>query len=351
MFSNGEAFLCRPQPGFETCKYVFFPGCQAAAIAPETVKAAYRDLVSRLSGGVALMLGCCGAITDWAGRYQMYDETAAFIDQQLHALGDPVVIAGCPTCKKMLSQHEGLKIEGIWDVLDEIGLPEGAKGPDRPAAMHDSCGARGDAHTQETIRKLAGQMGCELVETEYSGDESPCCGYGGLVSYANREVAHEMAQMCVNRADVPYITYCMACRDRFAREGRESRHILELIYGTDAGTPPDISEKRYNRLTLKNGLLKEIWGEDTAEMTCEFPIIFTPEALKMMDDRMILREDVIAVMESLRETGEAILDSESGLLITRKRIGNVTFWVKYEEKDGGYIIRGAYSHRMKVENQ
>lgn len=351
MFSNGEAFLCRPQPGFETCKYVFFPGCQAAAIAPETVKAAYRDLASRLQGGVALMLGCCGAITDWAGRYQMYDETAAFIDRQLHALGDPVVIAGCPTCKKMLSQHEGLKIEGIWDVLDEIGLPEGAKGPDKPVAMHDSCGARGDAHTQETIRKLAGEMGCTLVETEYSGDKSPCCGYGGLVAYANRAVAHEMAQMCVNRADAPYITYCMACRDRFAREGRESRHILELIYGTDAGTPPDISEKRYNRLTLKNGLLKEIWGEDTAEMTCEFPITFTPEALKMMDDRMILREDVVAVMESLRETGEAILDSESGLLITRKRIGNVTFWVKYEEKDGGYIIRGAYSHRMKVENQ
>ncbi|NCB51029.1 MAG: aldehyde dehydrogenase [Clostridia bacterium] len=351
MFSNEEAFLCRPQPGFSKCKYVFFPGCQAAAIAPDTVKAAYLDLSSRLSGGVALLLGCCGAISDWAGRCQMYDETAELIDAKLKELGNPIVIAGCPTCKKMLSGHYGGQISGIWEVLLQIGLPDGAKGLSSSAAMHDSCGARGDAHTQQAVRKIAEKLGCELVETEYSGDESPCCGYGGLVMYANRDVANEMARMCVNRTEAPYITYCMACRDRFAREGKESRHILELIYGTDAGAPPDISEKRYNRLTLKNGLLHEMWGEEVAEMKCAFPINFAPEALALMDDRMILKEDVVKVMESLRETGEAVFDSESGLLITRKRIGNVTFWVKYEEKDGGYLIRGAYSHRMKIENQ
>jgi len=351
MFSNDEAFLCRPQPGFDTCKYVFFPGCQAAAIAPDTVKAAYLDLSSRLDGGVALLLGCCGAISDWAGRYQLYDETTAFLDGKLRELGDPIVIAGCPTCKKMLSGHYGGQITGIWDILSELGLPPGGAGLSRPAAMHDSCGARGDAQTQETIRNLAEKLGCTLVETDYSGEMSPCCGYGGLVMYANREVAHEMALMCVNRADAPYITYCMACRDRFAREGRESRHILELVYGTDAGAPPDISEKRYHRLSLKNGLLHEVWGEEIAEMKCAFPIEFTPEALAMMDDRMILKDDVVKVMESLRETGMAVFDSEAGLLITRKRIGNVTFWVKYEEKDGGYLIRGAYSHRMKIENQ
>ena len=37
VFSNDEAFLCRPQPGLPQCKYVFFPGCQATAIAPATV--------------------------------------------------------------------------------------------------------------------------------------------------------------------------------------------------------------------------------------------------------------------------------------------------------------------------
>ena len=86
LFSNNEAFLARPQPGFETCKYVFFPGCQASAIAPETVKAAYLDLCERLEGGVALMLGCCGAIGDWAGRYEMQEKKKKFLMQELSKL-------------------------------------------------------------------------------------------------------------------------------------------------------------------------------------------------------------------------------------------------------------------------
>ena len=348
LFSNEEAFLARPQAGVEKCKYVFFPGCQASAIAPATVRAAYEDLSARLDGGVALMLGCCGAICDWAGRYEMQESTREFILNELSKLGDPIVIAGCPTCKKELSQSVGGEIIGIWDVLEEIGLPEGARGLDRPAAMHDSCGARGDAETQKAIRSIAGKLGCVLQDTEYSGDSSPCCGYGGLTMYANREVAHEMAEKCLERSDAPYISYCMACRDRFAREGRESRHILELVYGTDAGSPPDINEKRWNRLTLKNELLRNIWGEELENMELGYELNFTTEALEMMDDRMILKSDIVAVIEHVRDTNAAIEDEDTGYIMASHRVGNVTFWAAFTEDDKGYTIHRAYSHRMKI---
>ena len=352
LFSNEDAFLSRPQSEFEQCRYVFFPGCQAASIAPETVKAAYADLCARLDGGVALMLGCCGAIADWAGRYEMYESAKQFIRSELAKLGDPVVIAGCPTCARELKEHEGITVKGIWDVLEEIGLPEGAKGLDRPAALHDSCGARGDEHTQNAIRSIASKLGCTLVETEYSGDRSPCCGYGGLTAYANREVAREMTEKCLERSDAPYISYCMACRDRFAREGRESRHILELVYGTDAGTPPDISEKRYNRLSLKRELLRELWGESMEEEKLDFEIIFTDECLHMMDERMILKSDVIGVVKGYKQSGEAIEDSETGLLISRERLGNVTFWVKFtEDEKGAVTVHRAWSHRMTIQRR
>ena len=350
LFSNSEAFLARPQPGFEKCKYLFFPGCQASAIAPETVKAAYLDLCGRLDGGVALMLGCCGAIADWAGRTEMAEQTRELLDRELARLGDPVVIAGCPTCAGELREHGAREVRGIWDLLLELGLPAGAHALERPAALHDSCGARGDARTQESIRELARRLGCELVDTPYSGDRSPCCGYGGLTAYANREVAGEMSEKCLERSDAPYISYCMACRDRFARQGRESRHILELCYGTDAGSPPDISEKRKNRLTLKNELLREIWMEEAMETKLDYPLAFTEEARTMMDDRMILVEDVIAVLEDFRQSGEAIED-EDGLLVARRRVGNATFWVKFSRADDGFLVHRAWSHRMRVEKR
>ena len=348
LFSNGDAFLSRPQPGKEQCRFVFFPGCQAAAVAPATVKAAYLDLCARLSGGVALMLGCCGAICDWAGRYEMQDSTRAFLLSELSKLGDPVIIAGCPTCRKELSELTGRGVKGIWEILDEIGLPDGAKGMDRPAALHDACGARGDARTQETVRRLAEKLGVTLTETPYSGDRAPCCGYGGLTAYANPEVADEITQKALSRSDAPYVSYCMACRDRFARQGRESRYLLELVYGTDAGSPPDISEKRWNRLSLKNELLQELWLEEPKEMKLDYELNYTDEARKLMDGRMILADDVIAVLDAFLENGEAIED-EDGLLAARHRVGNATFWVKFSMAgDNGYLVHRAWSHRMNV---
>ncbi|MDO5459102.1 MAG: 4Fe-4S dicluster domain-containing protein [Eubacteriales bacterium] len=348
LFSNGDAFLSRPQPGKEQCRFVFFPGCQAAAVAPATVRAAYLDLCARLSGGVALMLGCCGAICDWAGRYEMQDSTRAFLLSELSKLGDPVIIAGCPTCRKELSELTGREVKGIWEILDEIGLPDGAKGMDRPAALHDACGARGDARTQKTVRRLAEKLGVTLTETPYSGDRAPCCGYGGLTAYANPEVADEITKKALSRSDAPYVSYCMACRDRFARQGRESRHLLELVYGTDAGSPPDISEKRWNRLSLKNELLQELWLEEPKEMKLDYELNYTDEARKLMDGRMILTDDVIAVLDAFRENGEAIED-EDGLLVARHRVGNATFWVKFSMAgDNGYLVHRAWSHRMNV---
>ena len=94
LFSNSEAFLSRPQPGYETCRYVFFPGCQAGAIAPDVVMQAYEDLSNRVDRGVALMLGCCGAISEWAGRYEMTEKVNEQLKQELAKLGDPIIIAG-----------------------------------------------------------------------------------------------------------------------------------------------------------------------------------------------------------------------------------------------------------------
>ena len=351
LFSNEEAFLCRPQPGHQQCRYVFFPGCQAAAIAPASVRAAYLDLCRRLEGGIALILGCCGAICDWAGRYELYDQTAAFLDNALAQLGNPKIIAGCPTCKKELSSHPGLEIAGIWEILEQIGLPEKAHPPARPVALHDACGARGDPKTQRSIRTLAQKLGCQVVDTPYSGDQSPCCGYGGLTQYTNREVAKKMTEACLERSDLPYLSYCMACRDRFAREGRESMHLLELVYGTSADHCPDISAKRFNRLRLKQELLKEYWHEEVDTVQLDFTIRYAPGAEALMDERMILKSDVIAVLQHLRSTGEAIADADTGLCITRARLGNVTFWVKYQETEDGYLVFSAYSHRMNVVNR
>ena len=239
-------------------------------------------------------------------------------------------------------------VTGGWEILKEIGLPETARGLEVPVAIHDACGARGDVHTQDTIRELLTEMGCTVENTAYSRDLSPCCGYGGLTAYANKDMAAKMAAKCLERSDAPYVTYCMACRDRFVREGRESRHILELLYGDHACSMPDISEKRYNRLMLKEKLLKNIWNEELMMEKKDYTVTYTEYAIRMMDERMILKSDVERVLADYRESQEAVLDEETKELVARSRLGNVTFWVRFIETEEGYLVRRAYSHRMNI---
>ena len=74
------------------------------------------------------MLGCCGAISEWAGRYEMTEKVNEQLKQELAKLGDPMIIAGCPSCMKQLKESLGVRVTGIWEILKEIGLPAQAKG-------------------------------------------------------------------------------------------------------------------------------------------------------------------------------------------------------------------------------
>ena len=84
------------------------------------------------------------------------------------------------------------------------------------------------------------------------------------------------------------------------------------------------------------------------EKQLPYQLSFTEEARQMMDERMILVEDVIAVLNAMRETGEAIYDEEKQVCIARARVGNVTFWVAYTDVEGGFLVHRAWSHRMKI---
>ena len=63
------------------------------------------------------MLGCCGAISEWAGRYEMTEKVNEQLKQELAKLGDPIIIAGCPSCMKQLKESIGAHVIGIWEIL------------------------------------------------------------------------------------------------------------------------------------------------------------------------------------------------------------------------------------------
>ena len=344
-FSNGEAFLARPQPGYETCRYLFFPGCQAAAVSPRTVEITYRRLREELEGGTGLLLGCCGAISRWAAREELLQEALEKIRAAWKSMGRPEILCACPTCLKNLRELTSLPARGVWEVLLELGTEPVT---DQRVSIHDACGAREDGEIRAQIRRFAEALGCRVEEMPFAGELSPCCGYGGLVRYANPKMAEKKAAFASGRSEHRILTYCMACRDQFQRAGKDSIHILELACQVEPGPVPDLSLRRANRLKLKEKLQRELWKEE-GRMEEMLPVIYMEGAREEMDQRMILESDVNAVLKAYESSGEAVEDPEKGWLAASLRLGNVTFWVKFTDTEGCYRVYGAYSHRMTVE--
>ncbi|MCB8968233.1 MAG: 4Fe-4S dicluster domain-containing protein [Ardenticatenaceae bacterium] len=354
-FSNGDKFaMARNQPGTTTSAYLFFPGCQLAGSSPEQVTAVYDYLQANLSGGVGLMLGCCGAPADWAGRDDLRAAALAQFQESHAALGRPKVVLACSSCFQMFKARlPEVELVSLWTLLQEKGMPETAvSGASDAIAIHDPCTTRYETAVQDSVRHLVSQLGYDIAELPRSRETTTCCGFGGLMVYANRDLAKKVVAQRIAESPADYVTYCAVCRDYFAAQGKPTRHLLDLIFGSshDGGRGPGFSQKHENRARLKRQLLQERWGEMVtgAEEYASIRLNLSDALLALLEDRLILVEDLQQVIAYAERGGHKLLNAQSGHFLAQFRPNTVTYWVEYAPDGDGYTVFNAYSHRMDV---
>ncbi|MBI9081186.1 MAG: 4Fe-4S dicluster domain-containing protein [Pseudodesulfovibrio sp.] len=355
-FANGaQSALARHAPGADISEYVFFPGCQLTASDPEGVLAAYDDLCRRL-GSVGLMLHCCGIPAEWSGQQALMEESMEVLREKWQALGGPKIIVACPTCLKTL--REGLPDAAIvshWAILRALGLPAGAKVQDISLAINDPCAARNDVLLREDVRSLLDSLHIDVKEPEYSGEKTPCCGYGGLLSTANPALGEAVARARGEAVEEDYVTYCVMCRDMLAKIGKRAVHLYDLLYpgNDDPGVrpAPGYSVRRENRVYLKERLLRELWCEDGANAKQPYEDIgveFTEQARSAMEDRRILKSDVQKVLLQANTSGCHLVNDKTGHKLASFRPVVVTYWVEYEDRGTEFIVHNTWCHRMHI---
>jgi glutamate synthase (NADPH/NADH) small chain len=355
-FSLSEAFaLARHEPGFSTSRALFYPGCQLSASSPGHVANLYAYLRRTIKGGVGLILGCCGAPAAWAGQEELFQRTIRTMTEEWRRLGQPRIITACSSCYRIFKDNlPDLPVESFWTVLDQAELPREL--PDiekRTVAIHDPCTTRHDKDIQQSVRRIVARLGIPLKELAHHSDMTPCCGYGGHMFFANPEVADKVVNRRIRESDADYLVYCAMCRDNFAARGKRSLHLFDLLFGAGGEDPalrkgPGYSRRHENRARLKVELLRDLWGEKTAEGEAGMKLIISPEVSELLEARMILEEDLLQVVSYAETTGEKIRSPKTGNFIARYRPVSVTYWVEYSGGDSGFIIHNAYSHRMEV---
>lgn len=354
-FSNSEQFsMARNQPDTTTSEYIFFPGCQLSASSPDDVERVYADLRAHLNTNVGLMLGCCGAPADWAGREDLFQTSMENLRTNHASLGKPKVVLACSSCYRVFKKHlPDIEIISLWNLAAEWELPP-ARGNAPAIAIHDPCATRHESEMQDSVRKLVQRLGYPIEELKLSRDKTACCSYGGVMWLANREMADQVVRRRIAESELAYVTYCAMCRDFFAARGKPTRHLLDLIYGADNGWTakrgPDFSQRHENRARLKRKMLREIWGEQMdgqAEYNA-IELILSDELRERLETRLILVEDIQRVIAHAEKTGRKFTNRETGHWLASFKPNAVTYWVEYSPQGDAFEIHNAYSHRMYV---
>ncbi len=357
--ATGEGFaLARHAPGTDASEAAFFPGCQLAASDPQHLERVYAHLRERYEPATGLVLYCCGAPADWAGQAGIFDQTLAGLRERLERLGTRKVVLACPTCQTVFSAHlPEYETVSLWEVLRDAGLPDGAAGSGggRRVAVHDSCTARYQTSVQAAVRDVLAACGYEVEELEMSYERTQCCGFGGLMLYANPEMGDVVARRRVRESDADFVAYCSMCRDRFAAKGKPTAHVLDLLFGDDfaerAGRlGPVLTQRAGQRTALRQRLMERVWGEPAAAPDWRETLLLVPEIELLLEDRYIRPEEVLAVVTRSEETGRRFEEVDTGRRLATLQIGSVTYWVEYEPEGDLFRVHTAYSHRMEIKS-
>lgn len=358
-FSNyAQSIFKGDTPGKENADYLFYPGCQLSASYPEYVEKAYKYLLSNIKEGVGIMLGCCGAPADWAGRKDLMQENIDRFKKIWNETRKPVFILACSSCIRIFDRYlPEIPYVSLWEIIQRYGLPETAKKVQHQILnIHDACATREKNEVHESVRNIAGELGYEIRELKYTKNKTKCCGYGGLVYYANREQAKGFVEDRINETKEDLLVYCAMCKDLFVGGGKRTFHILDLIFGENMEEAarkemPNLSQRHANRIGLKYKLLRELWGEEPdmdLNKEKELNLVISEDIWKIMEQRLILLEDIQQVITHSRISGERFFNPENSSYLANLRIKYVTYWVRYAERDDGIHILSVYSHRMEV---
>lgn len=339
-----------------SAKYAFFPGCNLGALDPDYVIKPYGWLTENYPE-TGLLLRCCSIPVDWAGKGGEHQEALEQLKKDWESLGKPVLVTACLSCDKHL--HDNLpEIETVTlyelmaQTMEKTGSPKAGSASEETYAVFDPCAARGCENVQTAVRNLAGGAGistCELPK----GDLHGCCGFGGQGDIAQPDFAEYVADKRAAASDRPYLVYCSNCRDVFASKGKPAVHILDVLFDIDpdnARPNPTVTQRRRNRVELKEKLLEEFWSETMSDKPArsEYVLIMSDEIAAKVEKQHILEEDICSVIERSERTGRRTRNPENGHYKAYNEIGAITLWVEYSMSDAGAEIHNVYTHRMQI---
>ncbi|BCB96554.1 hypothetical protein JZK55_14760 [Dissulfurispira thermophila] len=231
---------------YQSSETVFWPGCALQGTRPDLVKKITKMLK------IGLVLDCCFDPLFQNGDLDAVKSASERIKKRLNKYGIKHIILGCTNCKKIFSLYmPEIKTEHILEALPEIKSKPKHYIELKDAYLHHPCPSFRFAY----IRELANKHIKGFVSIASQTSHPMCCGLGGATHALSEKLSDQYTEKIISDTKKsPIITYCMGCKNKYLKKGKDAYHILELI--TDSKPlkqPVSASRKWLNRLLLSIG--------------------------------------------------------------------------------------------------
>lgn len=214
---------------------VFWPGCALLNLDGEILEKTLV-ILRRAEPEIRLACGCCGQPTVYLFPEKTENRRNKLVSL-LKKQGIKRIYTACPNCTLQLGELEGFEIIPVWPVLAAHMKPEDLSVPGGSFIWHDPCPTRNDSKQQKAARDLLGVCGSDCTEPEHTGCRTQCCGNFHMLEATDPE---KSARMRRNRLkefpeERTIVSSCEGCLGAFRGEGRQTIHLLELLFGRSKG--------------------------------------------------------------------------------------------------------------------
>jgi hypothetical protein len=141
------------------------------------------------------------------------------------------IITVCAGCDRRFSHlHEGITTSSLWEVIDKL---DNFPFPDHDGlvvSVHDACPVRGKPEVHRAVRSLLNKMHIEIVETEFHGAQSKCCGDSFYPSLPTEIVIEQMRKRASEMPCTNVVVYCISCIKSIYIGGKNPLHLIDLLF-------------------------------------------------------------------------------------------------------------------------
>ena len=220
---------------------VFWPGCALLNLDPSILKKTL-EILARTEPEIRLAAGCCGqpSFFLFPEKYPAYRKK---LEHRLKKSGVKRIYTACPNCTRQLHGICGIQVIPIWSVLAGTMTRKDLCGPGSahleagettPGFIwHDPCPTQNDPAEQQAVRALLRLSGVPVMEPEHTGPRTLCCGNFHMMHTLEPEKSARMRARRLEEfpADRIILSSCQGCLGSFKGQGRETLHLLELLFG------------------------------------------------------------------------------------------------------------------------